>query len=80
MEIVVKYRLLSKEGNKFTYESTCTKLHSQRINIVSRFFIQSMIKNENHVSFISINTLKPHPEMSFDFHPDHVEIVALTNQ
>lgn len=39
-----------------------------------------MIKNENYVSFISIDTLKPHPEISFDFLPDHVEIVALTNQ
>jgi hypothetical protein len=39
-----------------------------------------MIRNEYHVSFVSIDTLKPHPEISFDFFPDHVEIVALTNQ
>jgi hypothetical protein len=64
----------------FTYESTFTKLHNQRTNIVFGFFIQSMIRNEYHVSFVSINTPKPHPEISFDFLPDHVEIMALTNQ
>jgi len=64
----------------FTYESTFTKLHNQRTNFVFGFFIQSMIRNEYHVSFVSINTLKPHPEISFDFFPDHVKIVALINQ
>jgi len=80
METVWKYRLLSKECNKLTYESTFKKLHNQRINIVFGFFVQNMIRNEYQVSFISINTIKPHPEMSFEFLPDHVEIVASTNQ
>jgi len=80
IEIVGKFKLLSMECNKFTYKFTFMKLHSQRTNIVFRFFIQSMIKNEYHISFVSIDTSKPHPEMSFDFIPDHVEILTSTNQ
>jgi hypothetical protein len=38
-----------------------------------------MIKIEYHVSFVSIDTLKPYPEISFDFLPNHMEIVASTN-
>jgi len=66
--------------NAFTYETTFTKLHNQRANIVFGFFMQSIIRNEYHVSFVSIDILKPHPEMSFHFLPDHVEIVASINQ
>jgi hypothetical protein len=39
-----------------------------------------MIRNEYHVSFILTDTLKPHPEISFDFLSNHVKIVASTNQ
>jgi hypothetical protein len=39
-----------------------------------------MMKNEYYVSFVSIDTQKPHPEMSFYFLPDHVEIMVSTNQ
>jgi hypothetical protein len=53
METMEKCRLISKEYNKFTYESTFTKLHSQITNIVSGSFIQSMIMNEYHVFFVS---------------------------
>jgi len=40
----------------------------------------SKIKNTYHVSFVSTDTLKLHPEISFDFLLDHTEIVASTNQ
>jgi len=80
METVGKCRLLSKEYNKLTYESLFTKLHSQRTAIVSGFLIQSMIKNEYQVFFVSTNGLKNHPQISFDFLPEHAKIVSSTNQ
>jgi len=80
METVGKCRLLSKEYNKLTYESLFTKLHGQRTNIVSGFLIQSMIRNEYQISFVSTDTLKTHTQISFDFLPEHVEIVSSTNQ
>ena len=75
-----KYRLLFKEYNKLTYDSTFIKLHGQRTNIVSIFLIQSMIKNGYHVSFVYTDVLKPHPKISFDFLPDHIEMMSSTNQ
>jgi len=60
METVGKCRLLFKEYNKLTYESLFTKLHSQRTNIVSGFLIQSMIRNEYQISFVSTDALKTH--------------------
>jgi len=44
IETMGKCRLPSKEGNKFTYEFICTKLHNQRTKTIFGFFIQSMIK------------------------------------
>ena len=67
MKTVEKCRLLSNECNKFTYKTTFTKLHNQRTNIVFGFFVQNMIRNEYHVSFVLIDTPKPYPEMSLDF-------------
>jgi F-box interacting protein len=80
MEFVGKWRLLSKEYNKLTYESLFTRLHSQRTNIVSGFFIQSMIKNKYQVPFVSTDAVKTHMQIPFDFLPEHVEIVSSTNQ
>jgi hypothetical protein len=39
-----------------------------------------MIRNEYHVFFILIDTSKPQPKISFNFLPDHEEIVVSTNQ
>jgi hypothetical protein len=80
MKTVGKYRLLSKEYNKLTYESLFTRLHSQRTNIVSGFLIQSMIRNKYQVSFVSTDAVKTHMQIPFDFLPEHVEIVSSTNQ
>jgi len=80
METVEKCRLLSKECNKITYESTFTNHHSQRTNIISGFFMQSMIRNKFYSSFVSVDTLKPYPKLSLNFLPASIEIVASTNQ
>jgi len=69
LETVKKCRLLSKEYNNLTYKSLFTKLHSQKTNIVSDFLIQSMIRNKYHVSFVSTDTLKSHPQILFVFFP-----------
>jgi hypothetical protein len=39
-----------------------------------------MIRNEYHIFFVLTNTSKPFPEISFDFLPNNMEIVALINQ
>jgi hypothetical protein len=80
METMGKYRVLFKEYNKLTYESLFTKLHSQITNIVSGFLIQSMIRNEYQVSFVSTDALRTHTKIPFDFLPKHVDIVSSTNQ
>jgi hypothetical protein len=81
IETMGKCRLPSKKGNKFIYEFICTKLHNQRTKTIFGFFIQSMIKkNEYHVFFVLIDTLKPHPEMLLDFLHDYVKIVASINR
>ena len=69
-----------KEDNKLTYKSLFIKLHSQRTNIVSGFLIQSMIRNEYHIYFVSTDPLKTNTQISFDFLLEHVEIVSSTNQ
>jgi len=67
METMGKYRVLFKEYNKLTYESLFTKLHSQITNIVSGFLIQSMIRNEYQVSFVSTDALRTHTKIPFFF-------------
>jgi len=79
METMGKCRFLFKEY-KLTYKSLFTKLHSQITNIVSGLLIQSMIRNEYQVSFVSTNALRTHTKTPFDFLPEHVEIVSSTNQ
>lgn len=39
-----------------------------------------MIKKQNHVLFLSIDTLKLYYVMSFDFLIDHVKIITSRNQ
>jgi hypothetical protein len=80
MKTVEKYRLLSKEYNKLTYKSLFIKLHNQRTNIVSGFLIQSMIRNEYKVFFVSTDASNTQTQMPFDFLPKHMEIVSSTNQ
>jgi F-box interacting protein len=80
METVGKCRLLFKEYNKLTYESFFTKLYNKKTNIVSGFLIQSLIRNEYQVSFVSTNAIKTHLQIPLDFLPEHVENVSSTNQ
>ena len=69
-----------KNGINSTMSPLLWKLHGQRTNIIFGFFIQIIILNEYHASFVSIDTSKPHLEMSIDFLPNYIEIVASTNQ
>jgi hypothetical protein len=81
METVGKCRLLSKEYNKLTCESLFIKLHSPK-NQHCLWFPYSKHDQERILDFffISTDTLKTHTQISFDFLPEHAEIVSSTNQ
>ncbi|WCJ29259.1 F-box associated ubiquitination effector family protein [Euphorbia peplus] len=68
LKTLAKSRLVSKQCNLLTYESSFLNLHSQRTQIVSGFFLQSMKKNEFSSTFVSAEN----PEcknISLDFLP-----------
>ncbi|CAK7325447.1 unnamed protein product [Dovyalis caffra] len=81
METIGKCRLLSKECNSITYESTFTDLHIQRTNTLSGFFIQNLKGLKVNSFFVSNNTSNSYRKLSLNFLPDRrVAIEASTKQ
>ncbi|XP_022752202.1 F-box protein At5g49610-like [Durio zibethinus] len=77
-----KCRLLSRECNSLTYESSFIRLHCQRTKTIAGYFIQSLRSNWYHSTFLSIDNPGLDPMLSLDFLPGRrpVKILATADQ
>ena len=74
-------RLLSKECNSLTYESSFMRLYCQRTKTAAGFFIQSLKNSRYYSTFVSIDNPGFDSELRLDFLPDRsVEILATVDQ
>ncbi|XP_022728888.1 uncharacterized protein LOC111284494 [Durio zibethinus] len=76
-----RYRILSRECNSLTYESSFMRLHCQRTKTIAGYFVQSLRSNRYHSTFLSIDNPGLDPGLSLDFLPDRsLEILATVDQ
>lgn len=75
LETVGKCRLVSRECNEITYETSFRDLHSARTRTVSGFFVQGSTNNDCRCSFVPLNG-DGGPVLSLGCLPGPVKIVA----
>ena len=72
-------RLVSKDWNMLTYDTSFMQEHSKKTKTISGFFIQGYTRKPVS-EFISINALDCDSKLSLDFLPGPVQIEASTKQ
>ncbi|XP_041002903.1 F-box protein At5g49610-like [Juglans microcarpa x Juglans regia] len=81
LEDIGRCRLVSKNWNRTTYESTFMQQNCQRAKTISGCFIQCWDKYEPSPEFVSINNVSDcDPKLSLRFLPAPVKIEAATKQ
>ncbi|XVF88865.1 hypothetical protein PTKIN_Ptkin19aG0084900 [Pterospermum kingtungense] len=81
LKTLSKCRLLSRECNRLTYESSFMRLHCQRTKTVAGYFIQSLKSNRFYSTFLSIDNPGLDPQLSLNFLPARsVKILATVDQ
>ncbi|KAG6735039.1 hypothetical protein I3842_01G300600 [Carya illinoinensis] len=81
LEDIGRCRLVSKDWNLTTYESTFMQQNCQRAKIISGCFIQSWYNNEPSPQFVSINNVSDcDHKLSLRFLPGPVKIEAAPKQ
>ncbi|XP_030970714.1 F-box protein At5g49610-like [Quercus lobata] len=73
-------RLVSKDWNLITYDSSFIQAHSERTKTIDGFFIGSLEWGKPVNKFVSINEPDPKSKLSLDFIPGPVSIIAATKQ
>ncbi|XP_071724283.1 uncharacterized protein [Rutidosis leptorrhynchoides] len=84
LQTVGKCRLISKEIDNLTYESTFTNLHGERTKTIRGYFLQQLRNSYYKITFVSFDG-KKHDELSLDNFLNPVDrgrskIVASTKQ
>lgn len=80
LQALAKCRLVSKEWNNVTYESSFTQLHGERSSTISGYFVQ-VYTGKHSSEFVSIDqNWSRLSDLSLDFLPSPVEILACCNQ
>ncbi|XP_062018495.1 F-box protein At5g49610-like [Rosa rugosa] len=78
LETVGRCRSISKEWNRVTYESSFHQLLCERTDIVSGFFIQSLVDSQHSSTFVSlVNNVNFTSALSLDFLNIPVRIEAV---
>ena len=73
-------RLVSKDWNLITYDSSFIQAHCERTKTIDGFFIRSLKWSKPVNKFVSINEPDPKSKLSLDFIPSPVSIIAATKQ
>ncbi|OMO67231.1 hypothetical protein CCACVL1_20698 [Corchorus capsularis] len=81
LKTLTKSRLVSKEFNSLTYESSFMKIHCERTKTIAGYVVQSSQKTRYHSSFLSIDNPGFDPrQLNLDFLPQPVQILATADQ
>ncbi|EOY30312.1 F-box associated ubiquitination effector family protein, putative [Theobroma cacao] len=81
LKMLRRCRLLSRECNSLTYESSFMRLHCQRTNTIAGYFIQTSKKSRGYSTFCSIdNPGVASDQLTLDFLPETVHIRATADQ
>ncbi|KAL4628414.1 hypothetical protein ACB092_05G237100 [Castanea dentata] len=73
-------RLVSKDWNLITYNSSFIQAHCERTKTIDGFFIRNLKWSKPVNKFVSINESDPKSKLSLDFIPVPVSIIAATKQ